>query len=84
MHSLLAGSLLTLAVLGAPNMERAECGNVAHRYSAAVVKLGEALRSYGKCVATSDKRDDCAAEIQALDDAHDDFADVVTDAKACR
>jgi hypothetical protein len=30
------------------------------------------------------KRDDCAAEIRALDNAHDNFADVIADSQAAR
>jgi len=44
----------------------------------------EALHRYEKCVAASNARDDCAAEMEALDSAHDGFADAVADAKTCR
>jgi hypothetical protein len=83
LHSLSTG-LVVLALLAAPDADKAECGNLADRYSAAVSQVVDALRNYAKCVAASDKRDDCAAQIQALDDAHDDFADAVADAKACQ
>jgi hypothetical protein len=83
LHSLSAG-LLALALLVAPDADKAECGNLADRYTTAVAEVVDALRVYAKCVAASDKRDDCAAQIQALDDAHDDFADAVADAKACQ
>jgi hypothetical protein len=83
LHSLSAG-LVALALLVAPNVDKADCGNVADRYAAAVAEVVNALRSYATCVAASDKRDDCAAQMQALDDAHDDFADAVADAKTCR
>ena len=71
-------------MLAAPTPDRADCGTVGERYAGAVAKVLEALRSYEKCVASSEKRADCAAEMQALDTAHDDFADVVDDAKDCQ
>ncbi len=83
LHSLSAG-VLALALLAAPNTVRVDCGNAADRYTAAVAQVIDALRTYEKCVSSNDKRYDCAAEMQALDDAHDDFADAVADAKACR
>jgi len=76
--------MVALALLVAPDVDKAECGKLADRYSAAVSEVVDALRSYAKCVAASDQRDDCAAQMQALDNAHDDFADAVTDAKACQ
>ena len=83
LHSLSAG-LFALALLVAPNADKAECGNLADRYTAAVAEVVDALRSYARCVAASDKRDDCATQMQALDHAHDNFADAVADAKVCR
>jgi hypothetical protein len=82
-HCLSAG-LVALAVLTAPDVDKADCGNVADRYTAAAARVIDALRSYEKCVAASAKRDDCAAEMQALDNAHDDFADAVADSKTCQ
>ena len=83
MHSIHA-SFIALAVLAAPNPDRIDCSTVGARYQAAVAKVIETLRSYEKCVASSEKRSDCAAEMQALDSAHDDFADTVDDAKECQ
>jgi hypothetical protein len=83
LHSLSAGAV-ALALLVAPNTERADCGNLADRYTVAVAQVMDALRSYQKCVSTSDRRTDCAAAMQALDNAHDDFADAVDDAKTCQ
>ena len=76
-------SLLALALLAAPTPDRSDCSTLGERYASAVAKVVEALRTYEKCVASSDKRNDCAAEIQALDSAHDDFGDAVDDAKDC-
>jgi hypothetical protein len=82
-HSIHA-SLLALAILAVPNPERIDCSTVGARYVGAVAKVVETLRIYEKCVVSSEKRTDCAEEMQALDTAHDDFADVVDDAKACQ
>ena len=83
MHSLYAAAL-ALAVLAVPNSERIDCGNIADRYTLALARVVDALRTYEKCVTASDKHNDCAAEIEALDNAHDDFAEIVDDAKSCR
>jgi hypothetical protein len=77
-------SLIALAVLAAPSPDRTDCSTVGARYAAVVAKVIETLHSYEKCVASSEKRTDCAAEMQALDSAHDDFADAVDDAKECQ
>ena len=80
----LHASLLAVALLAAPNANRAECGNTANRYTTAVAKVIEALRVYEKCVSASDKQHDCAAEMQTLDTAHDDFVDALDDARDCQ
>ena len=82
-YSIHAG-LIAMVVLAAPSPERIDCGTVGARYDAAIAKVVETLRAYEKCVASSDKQNDCSAEMQALDTAHDDFADAVDDAKDCR
>ena len=84
MHSLLAGGLIVLAVMTAPDPDRGECSRAADNYTTAQANVIEALRAYGRCVLASRQRDDCADEMQALDDAHDAFADAVADAKECR
>jgi hypothetical protein len=81
-NSLSAG-LIALAVLTAPGVKKADCGSLADRHTVAAARVVDALRSYEKCVSSGDKRNDCAAEMQALDAAHDDFADAVDDLKAC-
>ena len=87
MRSISAG-LVALALLAVPDADRAGCGNIDERYTAAVAAVVDALRGYERCVVAGDRREgkgvDCAAEMQALDDAHDDFADVVGDIRACR
>jgi hypothetical protein len=81
---ILAAGLVALALLVAPDADKADCGRVGDRYTAAVARVVDAVQDYAKCVAASDKRDDCATEMQALDNAHDDFAEVVADAKSCQ
>ena len=83
LHSLSTG-LVAFALLAAPNADKADCGHLADRHTAAVAKVIEALRDYEKCVSSGDRRDDCAAAMQALDTAHDDFADVVDETKSCK
>jgi hypothetical protein len=83
LHTLSTG-LLALALLAAPNADKADCSAVGDRYTATVARVVEALHNYAKCVAASNKREDCAAEMQTLDDAHDKFEDAVADAKACQ
>jgi len=75
---------LALALLAAPTPERVDCSTLGARYAGAVARVMETLQAYEKCVASSEKRNDCAAEMQALDTAHDDFVDVVDDAKDCK
>jgi hypothetical protein len=42
------------------------------------------LRAYEQCVAASKGKEKCAAEMQQLDDAHDDLEDAIDDYKqAC-
>lgn len=79
-----AASLVALALIAAPNTKAADCANAAHRHVASVAKVIEALRAFERCVASGDKRDDCTLEFEALDSAHDDFADAVDDLKTCR
>ena len=83
LHSLSAG-LAVLAVIAAPNLDVVDCGNTADRYAVAAARVLDALHGFERCLSKSDRHDDCAAEMQALDDAHDAFADVVADAKECR
>jgi len=83
LHTLSTG-LVALALLTAPDADKADCGTMSDRYTAAVARVVDALRGYAKCVEASDKRDDCAAEMQTVDNAHDDFAEAVADAKNCQ
>jgi hypothetical protein len=82
LHSLSAG-LVALALLAAPDADTADCSTLPDRYTAAVAQVVDSLSLYAKCVSASEKRDDCASQMQALDNAHDDFVDAVADANAC-
>jgi hypothetical protein len=82
-YSLYAG-IIALAVIAAPSTGEDDCGKISTDYTTAVAKVVDALRAYGHCVEQSNQRDDCAAQMQALDNAHDNFADAVADAKDCR
>jgi len=78
-------SLFALAILAAPpSPGRVDCSTIGPRYDAAIARVMEALRTYEKCVASSERRTDCADEIQALGTAHDNFADTIDDAKECQ
>lgn len=83
MSSLLAGRV-ALALLTAPNAGIADCGHAVDGYTVAVAKVLGAVRTYEKCIAKSAMRDDCAAEMQSLDDAHDNFVDALGNAKGCQ
>jgi len=80
----LSAGLIVLALLPAPNTERADCANLADRTRAAAAKVIDAIRTYERCVSSAGRGEDCEAEMQALDNAHDDFADAVADAKPCQ
>jgi hypothetical protein len=80
----LAAGLLALAVMSAPDIDTSDCANISGQYKTAVAKVVEALHGYERCIATNDQHNECAAEIQALDNAHDNFVDAVNDAKDCK
>ncbi|MBV9829258.1 MAG: hypothetical protein JO001_26875 [Alphaproteobacteria bacterium] len=82
MYTITAG-LVALALAAAPDVDKADCGNLTNHRTAAVSKVMEALHSYEKCLGAAVKGADCADEMQALDDAHDDFVDAAADAKSC-
>src|SRR5216683_19833 len=71
LHNFSAG-LVVLALLVAPDADKTDCGTIANRYTAAVARVVDAVQDYVKCVAASDKRDDCAAELRALAAAYRD------------
>jgi hypothetical protein len=81
--SSVAAPFVALALIAAPNTKAADCTSADTRYKAAVGSVVEALRKFEGCVAASNKRDDCTKEFEALDSAHDDFADAVEGLKTC-
>ena len=79
-----AGWIATLAVVTPPQTEPSDCAGAPEHYKQTVDAVTEALKKYESCVSASNAKDRCAAEIQALDDAHDDFEDAVGEFKqAC-
>ena len=79
-----AGWMAAVAVVTPPQTEPADCASATQQYKETVQGVMSALRKYEACVNGSNARDKCAAEIQALDSAHDDFEDTVTDIeKSC-
>lgn len=84
LHRMSPAAVAVLALLVAPNADFADCGHMADRYSLALGRVREALGGYERCLARSAQRDNCADEMQALDDAHDAFSEAVADMKGCR
>jgi hypothetical protein len=79
-----SAALITLALVSPPSTGIADCQSAGDAFQAALTKVVNALRSYEQCIAASSGKDKCSAEIQAVDDAHDDFEDAVNDYKqAC-
>jgi hypothetical protein len=79
-----AGWIAALAVMAPPQTEPSDCAGATEHYKQTVEAVAGALKKYESCVSASNAKDRCAAEIQALDDAHDDFEETVADIeKAC-
>ena len=79
-----ATALFTLALVSPPGTGVLNCASANDTFKAAMTKVVEALRAYEQCIAASKGKEKCAAEMQALDDAHDDLEDAVDDLKqAC-
>ncbi len=55
LHSLSAG-LVALALLTAPDADKADCATLADRYTAAVAQVVDALSRYAKCVSASARK----------------------------
>jgi hypothetical protein len=73
-----SGMLIALTLTSPPITDR-DCRAAAERREAAVAQVIDALRAYEKCVVSGQKRDDCAAQLDDLDSAHDEFADAVSE-----
>ena len=79
-----ATAFFTLALVSPPGTGVVNCANANDTFQTAMAKVVEALHAYEQCIAASKGKDKCAAEIQALDDAHDNLEDAVDDYKqAC-
>ena len=79
-----APALILIAAVVSPPTDTSDCNSAGQEYGKAVASATAALRKYEDCISASHGRSDCAAEIEALDNAHDDFADAVDEfKKAC-
>jgi hypothetical protein len=79
-----AAGMITLALVSPPATGAGDCSTAGDAFQAALSKVTSALRNYEQCVSASKGQDKCAAEMQQLDDAHDDFEEAVNDYKqAC-
>ena len=79
-----AGWIAAVAVVSPPQTEPTDCASATQQYKENVEAVLAALHKYEACISGSNGRDKCAAEMQALDSAHDDFEDTVTDIeKSC-
>jgi hypothetical protein len=69
--------LVQLALISPPASATGDCPSATDAYQAAVTKVTTALRTYEQCITASHGQDKCSAEMQQLDDAHDDYEDAV-------
>jgi hypothetical protein len=74
-----AGWIAAVAVVTPPQTEPADCAGATQQYKENVQAIMAALRKYETCINGSNAHDKCAAEMQVLDSAHDDFEDTVAD-----
>jgi hypothetical protein len=79
-----AAVIAVLAVASPPQTEPSDCAGATAHYKETLEAVTVVLHKYEACLSASNGHDHCAAEIQALDNAHDDFDDAVSDSeKAC-
>lgn len=71
--------VMALALFTAPSRDHIDCASATASYEAAVAKLRDAIGILKRCIERSRAGDKCAAEMQALDDLHDAFAEAVSD-----
>src|SRR5438270_526344 len=76
-----SAGMITLAGVSPPTTATGDCQTAGEAFQAAVAKVTNALRGYEQCVSASKGQDKCSAEMQQIDDAHDDFEDAVNDYK---
>jgi len=73
-----SGMMVALTLTSPPISDR-DCRAASERREHAVSEVIDALRAYEKCILLGQKRDDCAGQLDELDSAHDEFADVVSE-----
>ena len=79
-----AALVAVVAVASPPQTEPTDCAGATEHYKETVEAVTAALHKYEACVSGSNAHDHCAAEMQAVDSAHDDFDDTITDVEnAC-
>jgi hypothetical protein len=78
-HLHAAAILAVLAVAAPPQTEPSDCASATEHHKETVEAVTSAAQKYQACVAASNAHDHCAAEMQALDSAHDDFDDTISE-----
>ena len=79
-----SAAVVVLALASPPATGIADCQNAGDAFQAVLAKVVNALRGYEQCIAGSNGKDKCTAEMQAVDNAQDDFEDAVDEyKKAC-
>ncbi|MBV8492986.1 MAG: hypothetical protein JO162_05865 [Alphaproteobacteria bacterium] len=79
-----SAAVVILALASPPATGIADCQGAGDAFQAALAKVVNALRGYEQCIASSNGKVKCTAEMQAVDDAQDDFEDAVDEyKKAC-
>ena len=73
-----SGLVVALTATSPPIADR-DCRIAAERREAAVAQVIDALRAYEKCILSSQKREDCAGQMDELESAQDEFADAVSE-----
>jgi hypothetical protein len=79
-----AAIIAAVAVTSPPQTDPDDCAGAAEHYKQAVEAATNAVHKYEACIAASNAHNHCSAEVQLLDNAHDDFEDAVSESeKAC-
>lgn len=79
-----SAAVVILALVSPPATGIADCQSAGDAFQSVLAKVVNALRGYEQCIASSNGKDKCTAEMQAVDDAQDDFEDAVDEyKKAC-
>lgn len=79
-----SAAVVILALVSPPATGIADCQSAGDAFQAVLAKVVNALRGYEQCIASSNGKNKCTTEMQAVDDAQDDFEDAVDEyKKAC-